>query len=68
VPSTYLNGEGVGCFDWTHNQAVGVSIDLSGDALSSFVRFEAEDAALSQTYPADSAPRSGTYAIAAACH
>jgi hypothetical protein len=68
VPSTYLNGEGVGCLDWTHHQAVGVSIDLAGDVASSFVRFEAVDATLSQSYPSDNAPHSGTYAIAAACH
>ena len=64
-----ITGEGIGCLDWTHHQVAGVSIDFSGTFIGHWVRYTAEDTALSPVYPATGgAPSTGTYAIAAACH
>jgi hypothetical protein len=66
--SGYRSGEGISCYDWTHGQALGLSIDFGGDNPSYFVRFEAEGGVLSQVHPPSSAPQSGFYAIGLACH
>ena len=66
--SSFRTGEGISCYDWTHDQAMGLSIDFVGEYLSHYVRFDADRGLLPQAHPPGSTDRSGTYAIGLACH
>jgi hypothetical protein len=66
--SGYRTGEGISCYDWTHGQAMGLSIEFGGEYTSNFVRFEADGGELTQVHAPSTAPVSGSYAIGLACH
>jgi hypothetical protein len=67
-PYSYKSGEGISCYDWTHGQLLGLSIDVAGESDSHFVRFEADGGRLAQVHPPSSPSLSGNYAIGLGCH